>query len=112
MSRFPGFIFDGEGRPLDDRTSGLDQGKIGACMHRSVVSRIGLAPVALIWLLNDTATFADVPAGILSATLDAVLGGQSVLILSRQSEPGADVRDGLLGALEVAVASDKSTIST
>ncbi len=42
MTAFPGFIFDGEGRPLDDRATDLTQDETDAVEHRSAVqTRIG-----------------------------------------------------------------------
>lgn len=114
MSTFPGAIFDGEGRPLDNRTSDLSQQELDASVHRSavqtgkgVLSREGLASIALIWLLNDDASFAAIPPGIVTATIETVLKGQGILILSRRPEVGAEIRDGLLGALELAQAPDE-----
>lgn len=109
LSTFPGFIFDGEGRPLDDRVTDLTQEEIDASAFRAAVqarpdtfSHDGLAPVALIWLLADDATFAAIPAAIVSVTVETALAGQSILILARRSEIGAEIRDGLLEALEPA----------
>ena len=111
MTTFPGFIFDGEGRPLDNRASSLTQEELDACEYRSAVQAKvgslapdGLAPVALIWLLNDDATFAAIPPAILSVTVEMARKGQSVLVLARHPEVGVEIRDGLLEALELAQA--------
>ena len=109
MSIFPGHIFDGEGRPLDDRASDLTQDELDSSAYRVAVqartdalSRDGLSPVALIWLLTDDATFTAIPPAIVAVTTETVLTGQSVLILAKRPEVGAEIRDGLLEALEPA----------
>ena len=105
MPTFPGSIFDGEGRPLDDRAEDLTTAEIDACAFRAAVqartdalSRDGLASVALIWLLDADATFSAIPQPIVLATVDTAATGRSVLILARRPEIGAEVRDGLLDA--------------
>ena len=108
MSTFPGSIFDGEGRPLDNRASDLTQQEIDASVHRSAVQTgEDLVSIALIWLLNDDASFAAIPPGIVTAAIETALKGQAILILSRRSEVGAEVRDGLLDALELAQVPDE-----
>ena len=79
--------FDGEGRPLDDRAFDLTQDELEASAYRVAVqartdalSRDGLSPVALIWLLTDDATFTAIPPAIVAVTTETVLTGQSVLI--------------------------------
>lgn len=107
MMAFPGSIFNGEGRPLDDRLEDLTTAEMDACAFRAAVqirpdalSYDGLASVALIWLLDDDAAFSSIPEAIVSATVETALHGRSVLILARHAEIGAEVRDGLLEALE------------
>ncbi len=111
MTAFPGFIFDGEGRPLDNRATDLTQDEIDAAVHRSAVqteigpaSQDGVSPIALVWLLNDDAAFAAIPSAIIAATIDTAMKGCSILILASRSEVGAEIRDGLLEALEIAQA--------
>ena len=108
MMAFPGSIFNGEGRPLDDRSEDLTTTEMDACAFRAAVqvrphalSYDGLASVALIWLLDDDASFSAIPEGIVSATVETALHGRSVQILARHAEIGAEVRDGLLAALEL-----------
>lgn len=107
MLNFPGSIFDGDGRPLGDQTNDLTQAEVDACAFRAAVqirpdalSYDGLASVALIWLLADDASFAAIPKAIVSATVETALHGRSILVLARHTEIGAEVRDGLLQALE------------
>jgi hypothetical protein len=107
MTAFPGSIFDGEGRPLDDRLEDLTTAEMDACAFRAAVqirpdalSYDGLASVGLIWLLADHAAFSSIPEAIVSATVETALHGRSILILAHLTEIGAEVRDGLLEALE------------
>jgi hypothetical protein len=107
MPKFPGSVFDGEGRPLDDRRQDLTSAEIDACAFRAAVqirpdalSYDGLASVALIWLLADDASFSAIPESIISTTIETALRGRSILVLARHAEVGAEVRDGLLEALD------------
>lgn len=61
----------------------------------------GVRPVAVIWLLDDMAAFKDVPPAILSASIEADMNGQAILVLARLPEVGAEIRDGLLEAIEL-----------
>jgi hypothetical protein len=111
MIGFPGRIFDGEGHPLDGLSDDLTQDRLDASQHRSAVQSGKndngmMRPVAVIWLLNDAAAFKDVPPGILSASVEAAMNGQAILILSRLPDVGVEFRDGLIEALDLAEAPD------
>jgi hypothetical protein len=113
MIGFPGRIFDGEGAPMDGKKADLTQDRLDACEHRSLVqteraprSPDGAAPVAWVWLMDDEAAFATVPQPIINAAITLMMDGSGVLILANLPEVGADIRDGLLRALELAQAPD------
>ena len=108
MIGFPGRLFDGEGSPLDGLANDLTHDQIDPSSHRSAVQKGegGMGPIAVIWLMNDTAAFKDIPPGILSASIEAAMNGRAILVLARLPEVGAEIRDGLLEALELAQAPD------
>ncbi|MGI4939700.1 MAG: hypothetical protein ACRYHQ_03870 [Janthinobacterium lividum] len=98
---FPGAMFNAEGVSLDTTIPDLTEGKLDEYPHRSMVARDGAAPVAQVWLLSDDATFASVHPVIVAQAIKLVLAGRAIVILGRRVEPAADVRDGLLDALDL-----------
>ena len=106
MIGFPGRIFSDGLIPLDGGPADLTPEVVRDYPHRSMVSWQGTDLVGQVWLLNDDAAFSAIPASFVSAAKRLVSIGRSVLILSRRPEPGADVRDGLLTALEAFHESD------
>ena len=98
---FPGAMFNAEGVSLDATLPDLTEGKLDEYPHRSMVARDGAAPVVQIWLLSDDATFASVHPVIVVEAIKLVLAGKAIVILGRWVEPAADVRDGLLDALDL-----------
>lgn len=105
MSAFPGFVFDGEGRPIGGDAPELVQDLLDTFAHGSMVVAIeDLAPVARLWLVNDNATFSAVPPEVVDEAVALMLAGRSILILARKAEPDASVREGLLDALDLAQA--------
>ena len=103
MSGFPGFMFGPDGVSLDARVPDLSEDTLALLPCRSMVTRDGLAPIARAWVLRDDATFAGIPAPLRAEAFDLVLAGRAILILAKRPEPAADVRDGLLGALDLFV---------
>ena len=55
-----------------------------------------------MWVLTEDTTFTAIPPTMIAVTTETVLTGQSVLILARRPEAGAEIRNGLLEALEPA----------
>lgn len=108
MSGFPGFMFGPNGISLDARVPDLAKETLALLPCRSLVTRDGLAPIARAWVLRDDATFGSIPATLRSEAVDLVLSGRAILILAKRPEPAADVRDGLLGALDLFVVSDSA----
>ena len=106
MIGFPGRIFSDRLTPLDGGPADLTQETVPDYPHRSMVSWQGTDLVGQVWLLDDDAAFSAIPESFVSAANRLVSAGRSILILSRQPEPGADVRDGLLAALEAFHESD------
>ena len=110
MIGFPGRLFDGEGGPVDGLADDLTQDRLDASQFRAAVQKgeggEGMRPVAVIWMMDDTASFKDIPPGILSASIEAAMNGHAILVLARLPEVGAEIRDGLLEALELAQAPD------
>ena len=100
-SRFPGAMFNAEGVSLDTTIPDLTAERLAEYPHRSMVARDGAAPVAQVWLLSDDATFASVHPVIVAEAIKLVLAGKAIVILGRRVEPVADVRDGLLDALDL-----------
>ena len=58
--------------------------------------------------MRDDATFAGIPAVLRAEVVNLVLAGRAILILAKRPEPAADVRDGLLGALDLFVVPDET----
>lgn len=103
MSGFPGSMFGPDGISLDARVPDLAKDMLALLPCRSIVTRDGLAPIARAWVLRDDATFADIPAVLRAEAVNLVLAGRAILILAARPEPAADVRDGLLSALDLFV---------
>ncbi len=108
MSGFPGFMFNADGVSLDASVPDLVQDALAFLPHRSMVTRDRLAPIARAWVLRDDATFAAIPMVLRREAVDLVLAGHAILILAERPEPAADVRDGLLGALDLFVLPDEA----
>lgn len=108
MSAFPGCMFGPDGISLDARVPDLAEDTLALLPCRSLVSRDGLAPIARAWVLRDDATFAGIPAALRAEAVNLVLAGSAILILAKRPEPAADVRDGLLGALDLFMVPDEA----
>ena len=108
MSGFPGLMFKANGISLDARVPDLAADTLALLPCRSMVTRDGLAPIARAWVLRDDATFAGIPAVLRAEAVNLVLAGRAILILAKRPEPAADVRDGLLGALDLFVVPDEA----
>ncbi len=100
-ARFPGSIYDGDGAVLAGAEVDLSQGAIDTYPCRDMVCR-NLAPVARVWTLDDGATFAAVPMAVRLESVDLMMQGRSIVILSRCRTASADVTDGLLALLRLA----------
>ncbi len=98
---FPGTMFEAKGVSLDPAIPDLTKESLDEYPHRSMVARDGAAPIARVWLLSDEATFAAIDPKIVAEAIKLVLDGSAVVILARQLEPAANVRDGLLNALDL-----------
>ena len=98
---FPGAVFNAEGVSFDATIPDLTEGKLDEYPHRSMVARDGAAPVAQVWLLSDDAAFTAVHPVIVAEAIKLVLAGKAIVIVGRRVEPAADVRDGLLDALDL-----------
>jgi hypothetical protein len=101
---FPGGIYDQDCKSLDLTMPDLLQEQIDRCSHRSLVSDRAQAPVARVWLLADDATPDAIHSIIMVDAVELVLAGKSVLILAHRSEPVVDVREALLQALDLFIA--------
>ena len=101
MSGFPGQMFNGDGTSLDARVPDLGENTLYRMQCRAMVSWGGPAVIARTWVLRDDATFAGIQAVLRAEAVDLLLAGFGVLILANRPEPAADVRDGLLGALDL-----------
>lgn len=106
MSGFPGFMFNADGIGLDASVPDLAADMLALLPCRSMVTHDCLAPIARAWVLRDDATFAAIPAVLRAEAVSLVLAGRAILILAGRPEPAADVRDGLLGALDLFVVPD------
>lgn len=98
---FPGSVFNAEGASFDAAVPNLTPEKLHEYPHRSMVVRDGAASVARMWLLSDDATFVTINPLIVAEAVKMVLAGEGIVILGRRPEPVADVRDGLLDALDL-----------
>lgn len=106
MSSFPGCMFGPDGISLDASVPDLAEDTLALLPCRSMVTRDGLAPIARAWVLRDDATFLAIPVALRAEAVNLVLAGHAILILARRPEPAADVRDGLIGALDLFVLPD------
>ncbi len=98
---FPGAIYDGQGKSLDPTIPDLLQEQLDGYPHRSMVKDRNLAPVVRMWLLANDATPDAIPPVLMTDAVKLVLAGKGVLILAQRPEPGVDVREGLLHALDL-----------
>ena len=116
MTGFPGGIYDGQGASLDPTVPDLVQEQVDACPHRSLVTDRdayphaslvtdrNVASIVRVWLLADDATPDAIPPVLMIEAVRLVLAGKGVLILAQRPEPEAEVRDGLLQALDLITA--------
>ena len=102
MSSFPGATFEDNGVSLNPAIPNLTRDMLAEYPHRFLVARERLAPIARAWLLSDDATFAAISAVIVAEAIKTIRAGKSIVVLARRPEPVADVRDGLLRALDLA----------
>ena len=101
MSSFPGTMFEAKGASLDPAVPDLTKEKLDEYPHRSMVAQDGAAPIARVWLLSEGATFAAIDPTIVAEAIKLVLDGKAIVILARPLEPAANVRDGMLDALNL-----------
>ena len=99
-------MFGPNGVSLHADVPDLTEDLLATLPCRSLVSRDGLAPIARAWVLRNGTTYLAIPAVLRREAVDLVLAGHAILILAEQPEPAADVRDGLLGALDLFVLPD------
>ena len=92
-------IYAASGVRLDCRGKSLTIEKLHAYQHRSVVRLEPGAEVARVWLLDEDASIATMKRGIVFDTLDYVLGGVAVLLLSHRPELVRWVRREMLEAI-------------
>lgn len=101
MTSFPGAMFEAKGVSLDPTIPDLTKETLDEYPHRSMVARDGVAPIARVWLLSENATFAAIDPTIVAEAIKLALDSKAVVILARQPEPAANVRDGMLDALDL-----------
>ena len=101
MSRFPGTIYDGDGKSLDPTVPDLAPERIRSYPHCSIILSQDMAPTARVWLLANDATPDAIPHVLMIEAVRLVLAGKGVLILAQRPEPEVDVRTGLLQALDL-----------
>ena len=102
MTRFPGSMFDANGRSFDPTVPDLLQEQLDDYPHRSMVTTDqDVAPVARVWLLADDATPNAIPPILMTEAVRLILAGKGVLILAQRPEPEVDVRTALFDALDL-----------
>jgi hypothetical protein len=103
MNGFPSSIVNAGGVSVDARESDLTQEEIDTHFHLAMaVVNDCLPPIGAVWLLKDNASFAALSTALISLTVSLLQGGCGILMLSCRAEVSADVRDGHLGAVELA----------
>lgn len=103
-TRFPGCIYDPQGKRLDCPGPDMTQAQLDEHLHQTLLADRDGAGVCRVWLLADDANADALPAGIVAEAIRLMLSGQGFLIAARRPEVEAAVRERLLQVMDAFVA--------
>jgi len=103
-TRFPGCIYDPQGKRLDCPGPDMTQEQLDEHLHQTLLADRDGAGVSRVWLLADDASADALPAGVVAEAVRLMLSGEGFLIAARRPEVEVAVRERLLQAMDAFVA--------